>query len=114
MNQKELILSVAKKSGLSAKDATEAVRALTESISTALAKGISVRTTLGTFSISKRAARKGRNPATGEAIRIAASKSVRFKAAQSVKDRVNKRRKAPATVARVKRKIGGRVTARAA
>ncbi len=112
MNQKELILSVAKKSGLSAKDATEAVRALTESISAALAKGTSVRTTLGTFSVSKRAARKGRNPATGESIRIAASKSVRFKAAQSVKDQVNKRRKAP--VAGGKRKIGGRVTARAA
>lgn len=114
MNQKELIQSVADKAGLSAKDATAAVRALTESIAAALAKGISVRTTLGTFAVSKRAARKGRNPATGEAIRIAASKSVRFKAAQAVKDRVNKRRKAAAPTAPGKRKVGGRVSARAA
>ncbi len=116
MNQKDLILSVADQSGLSAKDATAAVRAVTDSIAAALAKGTSVRTGLGTFSISKRAARKGRNPATGEAIRIAASKTVRFKAAKAVKDKVNKRRAAPAakTKARGKRKAGGRTMAKAA
>jgi DNA-binding protein HU-beta len=45
----------------------------------------------GTFKVSKRGARKGRNPQTGEAIKIAASKSVRFKASKSLKDSLNKK-----------------------
>ena len=47
----------------------------------------------GSFSVSERAARKGRNPATGASITIAASKNVRFKAASTLKDAVNKKRK---------------------
>ena len=91
MNQLDIIKSVANKTGLSLKHAKGAVQAVVDIVQAALVKGANVRTGLGTFAISKRGARKGRNPKTGEAIKIAASKAVRFKASKSLKDRVNKR-----------------------
>jgi DNA-binding protein HU-beta len=91
VNQGELIDAVAKSSGVSKSDATKAIKSALEEMGKALKKGDSVRTTLGTFSVYKRGARKGRNPATGEAIKIKASKGVRFKASKTLKDSVNRR-----------------------
>ena len=92
MNQGDLINAVVKSSGLTKSDASKAIKAALEEMSKSLKKGNSVRTTLGTFSVYKRGARKGRNPATGAAIKIKASKGIRFKASKTLKDRVNKRR----------------------
>ncbi|MCC7045630.1 MAG: HU family DNA-binding protein [Alphaproteobacteria bacterium] len=91
MNQTDLIAVVTKKTGFSAKDSKSAVQAVLSAVEDALAKGKSVRTTLGSFNIGKRGARKGRNPKTGETINIKASKTVRFKASKTVKDKLNKR-----------------------
>tara|TARA_Y100000994_G_C15485651_1_gene357188 strand:+ start:314 stop:595 length:282 start_codon:yes stop_codon:yes gene_type:complete len=93
VNQGELIDAIVKKSGLSKKAASTAVKTALEEMSKALKKNDSVRTTMGTFSVYKRAARKGRNPSTGDAIKIKASKSIRFRASKSLKDSVNRRRK---------------------
>ena len=92
MNQGELIEAIVKNSGMSKNNASTALKAALEEMGKALKKGDSVRTTLGTFSAYKRGARKGRNPATGDAIKIKASKSVRFKASKTLKDKVNRRR----------------------
>jgi DNA-binding protein HU-beta len=86
MSKKSLVDVLAKKNGLSLKDAGAAVDRIVETISKELKK--SQRFSLpgfGTFSVSKRAARKGRNPRTGEAIKIKASKGVRFKAGATLK-----------------------------
>jgi len=91
MNQAELIAQIGKKEKLSAREAKEAVQAVLAAIQAALIKGESVRTTLGTFSVAKRAARTGRNPQTGEAVKIKASKGVRFKVSRTVKTALNKR-----------------------
>ncbi len=91
MNQGELIEAVVKSSGMTKSDASKVIKTALDEMGKALKKGKSVRTTLGTFSVYKRGARKGRNPATGEAIKIKASKGVRFKASKTLKDRVNKR-----------------------
>ena len=91
VNQGELIDAVVKNSGVSKSDASKAVKAALEEMAKTLKKGNSVRTTLGTFSVYKRSARKGRNPATGEVIKIKASKGVRFKASKALKDKVNRR-----------------------
>lgn len=91
MNQGELIEAVVKSSGMTKSDASKAIKSALDEMGKALKKGKSVRTTLGTFSVYKRRARKGRNPATGEAIKIKASKGLRFKASKTLKDRVNKR-----------------------
>ena len=91
MNQGELINAVVKNSGMTKSDASKAVKAALEEMGKALKKRNSVRTTLGTFSVYKRGARKGRNPATGVAIKIKASKGIRFKASKTLKDKVNRR-----------------------
>ncbi|WP_119461927.1 HU family DNA-binding protein [Rhodospirillaceae bacterium SYSU D60014] len=91
MNQKELIEKISKKTGWTAKDSKLALDAVTENIGAALAKGDTVRTAIGTFSMNKRPARTGRNPKTGESIKIKASKNVRFRLAKPIKDKLNKR-----------------------
>lgn len=91
VNQTDLITVVAKKTGFSGKDAKTAVQAVLSALEDSLAKGKPVRTTLGSFNIGKRGARKGRNPKTGETIAIKASKTIRFKASKTVKDKLNKR-----------------------
>ena len=103
MNQQEIVKGVATMAGLTLKSAKGAVQAIVDIVASALVKGTRVRTGLGTFSISKRSARKGRNPKTGAAIKIAASKSVRFKASKTVKDLVNKR----ATAGKTRGRRGG-------
>jgi len=90
MNKGELIESVAAKAGLSRADATKAVDAVLDSVTGTLSGGGSVSLVgFGTFSVKARAARMGRNPRTGEAIQIKASKVPGFKAGKALKDAVN-------------------------
>ncbi|MGV8056726.1 MAG: HU family DNA-binding protein [Smithellaceae bacterium] len=88
MNKAELIDEVAKIT-CSKKEAAEAVNATFAAIQKALKKGDTVTLVgFGTFGVSKRKARKGRNPQTGEAIKIAAKKVPVFKAGKGLKDAV--------------------------
>ena len=90
MNKKELISAIALQSGLPATDATRALNAVTDVITKELAGGGSVQLTgFGSFMVRDRAARAGRNPQTGEAIQIKASKVAAFKAGKTLKDSVN-------------------------
>ena len=90
MNKNDLISQVAEDAGLSKADATKAVDAVFDSISGVLSKGGEVRLVgFGTFSVAHRKATTGRNPRTGEAIQIAASKQPKFKAGKGLKDAVN-------------------------
>ena len=90
MNKTELAAAVAEKTGLAKKDAAAAVQAFTDVISEELKKGEKVQIVgFGTFEVSERAAREGRNPQTGETMVIAASKAPKFKAGKALKDAVN-------------------------
>ena len=90
MNKSELVDSIAAAAGLSKADAGRALDAFVKSVTKALKKGDTVSLVgFGTFSVRKRAARMGRNPRTGQAIRIAASKNPAFKAGKALKDAVN-------------------------
>jgi DNA-binding protein HU-beta len=92
MNKNDLITSVAQHSGLSKQDATKAIDAVLSSIEDTLKSGGDVGIVgFGTFSVTNRAARTGRNPRTGEPIQIAASKQPKFKAGSPLKDAVNNR-----------------------
>lgn len=91
MNKAELISSVAEKTELTKKDSEKAVNAILEAIGAALGKGDKVQLVgFGTFEIRERAARKGRNPQTGEEISIAAAKVPVFKAGKSLREAVVK------------------------
>ncbi len=90
MNKTELIAAVAEKTGLTKKDAEKAVKAFTDVVTEALVKGDKVQIVgFGTFEVSERAAREGRNPRSGETMTIAASKMPKFKAGKALKDVVN-------------------------
>ena len=90
MNKTELIAAVAEQSGLSKKDAEKAVKAFTDAVAEELAKGGKVQLVgFGTFEVSKRAAREGRNPQTGKEMVIPASKAPKFKAGKALKDMIN-------------------------
>ena len=90
MNKSELIAKIAEKSGLNQKDAGKALDGLTQAVSDALANGEDVTMVgFGTFKVTERKAKKGRNPATGEAIQIPAKKAPIFKAGKALKDAVN-------------------------
>lgn len=90
MNKAELIEAVAEKADLSKADATRAVDALLGAVTEALKNGDQVSLVgFGTFEVRERAARNGRNPKTGETIRIAASRAPAFKAGKALKDAVN-------------------------
>ena len=90
MNKMELVAAVAKNADLSKKDADAAVKAVFDAISEALAKGDRVQLIgFGTFEVAERPAREGRNPRTGENMKIAATKSPKFKAGKALKDKVN-------------------------
>ncbi len=92
MNKTELVAAVADKAGLTKKDAEAAVKAFTDVVSAQLKKGDKVQLVgFGTFEVSKRAAREGRNPQTGDVMKIAASKAPKFKAGKALKDLVNKK-----------------------
>lgn len=91
MNKTELIQTVAETANLSKKDATAAVNATLDAISKALTDGEKVQLVgFGTFETRERAARTGKNPATGETVEIAACKVPAFKAGKALKDSVNK------------------------
>ena len=90
-NKTEFINAVAKEAKASKVAAAQVVNATLEVITKSLKKGESVQITgFGTFDVAKRAARKGRNPATGKEIKIAASKAPRFKAGALLKKAVKK------------------------
>ncbi|MCR5404031.1 MAG: HU family DNA-binding protein [Butyrivibrio sp.] len=92
MNKNELIDAIAKETNLSKKDAGKALDAITGSISTALKKKDKVQLVgFGTFEVIKRAARKGKNPQTGEEIKIPAATVPKFKPGKALKDAVNKK-----------------------
>lgn len=91
MNKSELIEAVAKKADLSKAKAEEALNATLQTITASLKKGDEVKLIgFGTFTVRKRAATTGRNPRTGETIKIAASKQAKFVAGKALKDAVNK------------------------
>ena len=90
MNKGELIEAVAGSAGLSRSEATKAVDAVLDNITSTLSNGGSVSLVgFGTFSVKARAARAGRNPRTGETIQIPASNVPGFKAGKGLKDAVN-------------------------
>lgn len=90
MNRVELVAEVAKKADLSKKDAEAAVKSVFDAIADALADGDKVQLIgFGTFDVAERAAREGRNPRTGETMKIEASKAPRFKAGKALKDKIN-------------------------
>ena len=90
MNKTELIAAMAEQADLSKKDAEKALKAFTDVVAEELKKGGKVQLVgFGTFEVSERAAREGRNPQTKESIKIAASKAPKFKAGKVLKDMVN-------------------------
>lgn len=90
MNKTELIVAVAAKTELTKKDTEKVLKAFTDVVADELKKGGKVQLVgFGTFEVSERAAREGRNPATGESMVIKASKAPKFKAGKALKDLVN-------------------------
>ena len=94
MNKTELVAAMAAKSELSKKDAEAALKALAATIAEEIKKGEKVQLVgFGTFEVTQRAARTGKNPQTGKAIKIPASKAPKFKAGKALKETVNSKKK---------------------
>ena len=90
MNKTELIAAVAEKAEISKKDAEKAVKAFTDVVSEELVNGGKIQLVgFGTFEVSERPAREGRNPRTGETMTIAATKTPKVKVGKALKDMVN-------------------------
>jgi DNA-binding protein HU-beta len=90
VNKNDLVAAVAEASDLSKADSAKAVDAVFDAIAGTLKNGQEVRLVgFGTFSVATRAATEGRNPRTGEKIKIPASKQPKFKAGKGLKDAVN-------------------------
>jgi DNA-binding protein HU-beta len=90
MNKTDLISAMAKETELSKKDAEAALNSFINVVSSELKKGGKIQLVgFGTFEVSERAAREGRNPQTGETMEIKASKAPKFKAGKALKDAVN-------------------------
>lgn len=90
MNKAELVAAVAERTELSKKDAEKALKAFVDVVAEELKKGEKIQLVgFGTFEVSERAAREGRNPHTGEPMPIAASKAPKFKAGKALKDALN-------------------------
>lgn len=90
MNKTQFIEAIAAKADIKKKDAEAAVNAMTEVVAEALKAGEKIQLVgFGTFEVKERAARDGRNPRTGETIKIAASKCPTFSAGKGLKDAVN-------------------------
>ncbi len=90
MNKTELVAAIAAKTELSKKDSEKALKAFVEVVTEELVKGGKVQLVgFGTFEVADRAARTGKNPQTGKAIKIAASKAPKFKAGKALKETVN-------------------------
>ena len=90
MKKTELITAVANKAEVKKADAQKVIEALLDVITAQLAEGDKVQLTgFGTFEVSERAAHEGRNPRNGETLSIEASKSPKFKASKTLKDKIN-------------------------
>lgn len=90
MNKSELVAAIAEKTELSKKDSEKALKAFIDVVAEELTKGEKIQLVgFGTFEVTERAAREGRNPQTKEAITIPASKAPKFKAGKALKDAVN-------------------------
>ena len=90
MNKTELVAAVAERAEISKKDSEKALKAFVDVVTEQLKADDKVQLVgFGTFEVSKRAAREGRNPQTGETMTISASKSPKFKAGKALKDLVN-------------------------
>ena len=90
MNKTELVAAIADNADITRKDAEKAVKAFVDVVTEELKKGEKVQLVgFGTFEVSNRPAREGRNPQTGEPMPIAASKAPKFKAGKALKDLVN-------------------------
>lgn len=90
MNKAELVNAISEKAALSKKDAEKVLAAFTETVTESLTAGEKVQIVgFGSFEVVNRAARTARNPRTGEAVEIAASKAPAFKAGKALKDSVN-------------------------
>ena len=90
MNKAELVSAIADKAELSKKDAEAALKAFTDVIAEELKKGEKIQLVgFGTFEVSERAARTGRNPQTGEEMTIPAPTAPKFKAGKALKDLMN-------------------------
>ncbi len=89
MNKTELVAAIAKSAEITKADASRALQALLDSITTSLADGESIALTgFGTFSVTKRAARTGRNPRTGAELKIAAKTVAKFKPGKGLSEAV--------------------------
>ncbi|MFS1538091.1 MAG: HU family DNA-binding protein [Candidatus Phlomobacter fragariae] len=89
MNKTELINKIAEKSGLTKKNSEKAVNALIKTVTEALKSGNDVQLVgFGSFQVKQRAARQGRNPQTGETLKIAAANVPSFKAGQNLKEAI--------------------------
>ena len=90
MNKTELVAAIAEKAELSKKDAEKALAAFTDIVADTLKNGDKIQLVgFGTFEVSERPAREGRNPRTGETMTIAATKTPKFKVGKALKDMVN-------------------------
>lgn len=90
MNKTELIAAIAESAEISKKDAEKAIKAFSDVVTEELKKGEKIQLVgFGTFEVSERAAREGRNPQTGKTMKIAACKAPKFKAGKALKDMVN-------------------------
>ena len=90
MNKTELVAAISEKTELTKKDSEKALKALSDVVAEELKKGEKVQLVgFGTFEVSERAARTGKNPQTGAEIKIAACKAPKFKAGKALKDAVN-------------------------
>ncbi len=90
MNKADLVVAIAAKTGLKKADAEKAVKAFSDIVTEELIKGEKVQLVgFGTFEVSERPAREGRNPQTGETMTISASKAPKFKAGKALKDALN-------------------------
>jgi len=93
LNKSQLIANVAKDAGLTKVQAEKAVKSTFDNIADAMSKGENVTLIgFGTFSVYKRAARKGKNPRTGETIKIPAKQAVKFKAGKALSELVDKKK----------------------
>lgn len=90
MNKAELVAAIAERTELSKKDSEKVLKAFTDVVTEELVKGEKIQLVgFGTFEVSSRAAREGRNPQTGKTMKIAASKAPKFKAGKALKDIIN-------------------------
>ena len=90
MNKTELVAAMAKYTNLSKKDVEDVLKSFVDVVSKELQNGGKIQLVgFGTFEVSERAAREGRNPQTGATMKIEASKAPRFKAGKALKDMVN-------------------------